>query len=52
MNKTHEQMFGCDPDAMMAELLAPIAENGLARVGELRKLHAETTPGVWHALPG
>lgn len=103
MNKVHEQMFGCDPDAMVAELMAPIAENGLARVlnsllsdaqelmglgkvedarqalnrvkylvdaklprvratpadvavqdevGELRKLHSQTTPGTWHALPG
>jgi len=103
MTPVHEKMFGCDPDAMMAELAVPITENGLARVltsllsdaqellgmgkaadaiqamnrvkyiidaklprvretpvdvavqdevGELRKLHAQTTPGSWHALPG
>jgi hypothetical protein len=103
MNERQAAIFGCDPDAMMAELTVPITEYGLAHVlqsllsdaqemmvagqpesarkainrvkhivaaklprvrdtpadvavqdevSELRQLYAQTTPGVWHALPG
>lgn len=103
MKPQHEQMFGCDPAEMMAELTQPLAEYGLTmiltsmlsdaqemlasgkpdaarnainrvkfilneklpktyvtptdvdvhfEVGTLRNLHADTTPGTWHALKG
>ena len=32
MNAKHESMYGCDPDAMLAQLAEPLADRGLARV--------------------